>query len=57
MPATLHLESGETLNVKDSVAEARAKMAAKGMQPFVTTLGNQCRVKVAAVKKVTPLSA
>lgn len=55
MPSTLHLENGDTLDVVDSVADARAKLAAKGSTPFVTTLGNQCRVKASAVQKVTPI--
>lgn len=55
MPSTLHLQTGDTLDVQASVAEARAKLAAKGMQPFVTTLGNPCRVKTSAVVKVTPV--
>jgi len=57
MPSTLHLENGDTLNVNDSIAEARAKVAKRTFQPFVTTFGNNCKVNCTTVTKITPLKA
>lgn len=57
LPKRLYFDNGETLDVGDSVAEARAKLLAKDMKPFVTTVGNPNFVKMAATKDFNPLNA
>jgi hypothetical protein len=55
MPCTLIMQDGQTVDIDDTVLEAKRRQALGGWQSFKTTDANRCKVDTSKIDKVKAL--